>query len=71
MRKHSVPKVSSSGYLSDQDGEAGQDRTTLPPNSGIQLKQIMQVAAQQIKLGGLKVLERLHGTPDAIWDVQK
>lgn len=71
IRKHPAPEVSGDGYLSDQDGKAGQDGTILATCSGIQLKQSMQVAAQQIELGGLEVLRGLHGAPDALWDFQK
>lgn len=65
-----VPEVSSGGDLADQDGEAGQDRAVTPPCS-FQLQQAVQVAAEQVELGGLEVLGGLQGAPDTLGDLKE
>lgn len=59
------------GNLPDQDWEAGQDGAVVATCGSLQLQQTVQVAAQQIELSGLQVLRCLHGTPDALWDLQE
>lgn len=59
------------GNLADQDWEAGKDWAVESTCSGLQLQQTVQVAAQQVKLSGLEVVRRLHGAPDALWDLQE
>lgn len=63
--------MSGGGNLPDQDWEAGQDGAVVAACSGLQLQQAVQVAAQQVELSGLEVVRRLHGAPDALWDLQE
>lgn len=63
--------MSGCGYLPDKDREAGQDGAVVAPFSSLQLQQTVQVAAQQVQLSGLEVVGRLHGAPDALWDLQE
>lgn len=63
--------MSGGGYLPNQNREAGQNGAVMAPCSGLQLQQTVQVATEQVELGGLEVLGRLHGTPDALWDLQE
>lgn len=63
--------MSGGGNLADQDWEAGKDGAVESTCSGLQLQQTVQVAAQQVELSGLEVVRRLHGAPDALWDLQE
>lgn len=63
--------MSCGGDLADQDWEAGQDWAVQSAGGGLQLQEIVQVATQQVELSGLQVVGRLHGTPDALGDLQQ
>lgn len=63
--------MSGGSNLPDQDWEASQDGAVVAACSGLQLQLTVQVAAQQVELSGLEVVRRLHGAPDALWDLQE
>lgn len=63
--------MSCGGNLADENWEAGQDWAVQSTRGGLQLQETVQVATQQVELSGLEVVGRLHGAPNALWDLQE
>ena len=66
-----LPEVSCCCHLTNKYWKAGEDGAAVGPCSSLKLQHPMEVAAQQVELSGLEVLQRLHGTPDTLGDLQE
>lgn len=60
-----LPEVAGSCHLPDEYGESGEDGAALGTR-GIQLEQIVKVAAEQVELCGVEILRGLHRAPDLL-----